>query len=67
NDANASIRFSNIPHNISLELLNDQIVYMGDGTVDRLEYTSEIGDQYIKFQMEGVPGGMHFSLGEEQT
>ncbi len=67
NNANASLRFSNIPHNISLELLEDQIVYMGDGTVDRLEYTSEIGEQYIRFQMDGVPGGMHFQLGEEST
>jgi hypothetical protein len=67
NNANASLRFSNIPHNISLELMDDQIVYMGDGTVDRLEYTSEIGDQYIKFQMDGVPGGMNFLLGDETS
>ncbi|UCC93743.1 MAG: hypothetical protein JSW25_03505, partial [Thermoplasmata archaeon] len=65
NNANASLRFSNIPHNISLELMEDQVVYMGDGAVDKLEYTSEIGDQYIKFQMEGVPGGMHILMGDK--
>lgn len=67
NNANASLRFSNIPHNISLELTDEQIIYMGDGTVDRIEYTSEIGDQYIKFRMDGVPGGMNFLLGNEST
>jgi len=67
NNANASLRFSNIPHNISLEIMDDELVYMGDGTVDRLEYTSEIDNQYIKFQMDGVPGGMRLMMGEKVT
>lgn len=67
NQANASLRFSNMPHNISLELMEDQIIYMGDGTVDRVEYTSEVGEQYIQFRMDGVPGGLHFLLGEDTT
>ncbi len=67
NNANASLRFSNIPHNISLELMDEQVVYMGDGTVDLLEYTSEIGEQYIRFQMEGVPSGVNLQMGEGVT
>jgi hypothetical protein len=64
NHANASLWFSNLPHNISLELTDEELIYMGDGTVDRIQYASEIGDQYMKLWLEGVPGGIHFLMGD---
>jgi hypothetical protein len=67
NHANASLWFSNIPHNISLEILDDELVYMGDGTVDRVQYTSEIGEQYMRLVMEGVPGGVRIHQGDETS
>ena len=67
NDANASIVLSNIPHNISLELRDDQLLYMGDGTVDRIQYTSQIGEQFIRMRMDGVPGGVDIQMGDDVT
>jgi len=67
NDANASIVLSNIPHNISIELLDDQLLYMGDGTVDRIQYTSQIGEQFIRMRMDGVPGGIDIKMGDDVT
>ena len=64
NDATASIWFSNIPHNVSLELMEDQLIYMGDSTVDRIQYTSQIGPQYIRMRMDGVPGGINIMMGD---
>lgn len=64
NDATASIWFSNIPHNVSLELLEDQLIYMGDSTVDRIQYTSQIGSQYIRMRLDGVPGGINILMGD---
>jgi hypothetical protein len=65
NDANASIVLSNIPHNISLELMDDGLLYMGDGTVDRIQYTSQIGEQFIRMRMDGVPGGVDLQMGDD--
>ncbi len=53
--ANASIHFSNIPHNISFELTDRALTYQGDGVVDRLTYTSAIENQYIRLLVEGLP------------
>jgi hypothetical protein len=65
NDANASLWFSNIPHNISLELTDEALTYEGDGSVDRVQYTSAIQDQYLRMLLEGVPESLVLDQGQD--
>ncbi len=65
NDANASLWFSNIPHNISLELTDEALTYEGDGSVDRVQYISAIEDQYLRMLLEGVPESLVLDQGED--
>ena len=67
NQANASLWFSNIPHNITLHLMDEELMYLGDGTVDRIQYTSEIGEQYMRLVLEGVPGGIRLHQGTDTS
>ena len=66
-DANASLYFSNVPHNISLDISDAEILYSGETTVDRLIYTSAIQGQYLRVLLTGVPGELAIEQGKDFT
>jgi hypothetical protein len=66
-DANASLYFSNVPHNVSLDISGTEILYLGDTTVDRVIYTSAIQGQYLRVLLTGVPGELAIEQGKDYT
>lgn len=64
-DANASLFFSNVPHNVSVDLAEDMFTYHADGGVDRVVYTSAIRGEYIRLLVESLPGDLVVYRGED--
>ncbi len=66
-DANASLYFSNVPHNVSVDLAEDTLTYRADGAVDRVVYTSAIRGKYLRLLVESLPGDLVVYQGEDDS
>ena len=66
-DANASLFFSNVPHNISVDLAEDTLIYHADGAVDRVVYISAIRGKYLRLLVESLPGDLVVYQGEDDA